>query len=360
MSIDNVAGLPADDEEDMAALLSQQMDLDEGIAPQSYDDPDDNTVAETAEEAATRARDENGRFAKAAEAHKEAEAATEAKAPADAVAQPDADQHAAPIVRPPPGWSPASKVAFDALPDSVKADIAKREQEVNQGFAKLSEYKPLEPFADLARQNGTTLAAAVQNYRNLEVQLQQDFQGGVDLICGRFGVHPVALANSILARHGSAPNQQGETGAVPAYQTANGPDLTPIKQELETLKNYIATQQSQTVQSTIAEFAADPAHTFFDNVRPQMAALMQSGQAKDLKEAYDAACWMNPEIRTLLIKQQSMNGSVGVAGKAAAATQARSAAKSITGSPTPGAAGSRAPSRSLEDEIRANWDANSV
>ena len=65
----------------------------------------------------------------------------------------------------------ASKAAFANLPPEVQADVVKREGEVNQGLAKLAEYKGLEPLAELSRQNGTTLVNAVNQYRQLEKHL---------------------------------------------------------------------------------------------------------------------------------------------------------------------------------------------
>jgi len=91
-----------------------------------------------------------------------------------------------------------------------------------------------------------------------------------------------------------------------------------------------------------------------------MASLLESGFATDLKQAYDAACWANPEIRDLLIKQQSAgNGAAAqVASKAAAATQARRAAKATTGAPSPGfkEQAKEGTARSIRDNIRAAID----
>src|SRR5690606_34903978 len=41
-------------------------------------------------------------------------------------------------------------------------------------------------------------------------------------------------------------------------------------------------------------------HLYFDNVRPLMATLMQSGQATTLEDAYEIAIHAHPEVRKLL------------------------------------------------------------
>ena len=309
-------------------------------------------VVEAQEEPTERPRDATGKFLP--------KAASEAPQAKDepAEAKPTEDAKPATDIRPPPGWSPQSKVAFAALPDGVKADIAKRETEVNQGFAKLADYKGLEPFTELAKRNGTTITEAVRNYNRFENSLSQDLPGGIGMICERYGQHPLAVANEIIRRYGGTQTQIGGAGSQQPAQ--NGIDLSPIQRELAELKTYVQSQQQSQLDQTIEQFKADPAHTFFDNVRPQMASLLESGFATDLKQAYDAACWANPEIRDLLIKQQSAGNGVAaqVASKAAAATQARRAAKATTGAPSPGfkEQAKEGTARSIRDNIRAAID----
>jgi hypothetical protein len=239
-----------------------------------------------------------------------------------------------PSPRPPPGWSPTAKVAFDSLPAEVKAAVAQREEEVNRGFAKLAEFKPIERYAQMARESGTTLDKALENYVGIENRLRQDFPGGISDLCQRQGVHPVALAQAILARHGVAPSNgaQGEPPA--ANQTAPSVDLSPIHNELNALKSYIEQQQSQGVQTEIQRFASDPKHAFFENVKTVMGRLINSGQAEGLEDAYDQACWANKEIRELLIKQQA---PAPIAQNAAdAVSKAKAAAKATGGAPAAG------------------------
>jgi hypothetical protein len=110
-----------------------------------------STALEVENDAPSRTRDEQGRFSKDEQGEQAVVAAeTPVQSPAPTTDEPAGQETTeAPVqpqaVRPPPGWSPASKAAFDALPEAVKADVAKREEEVNKGFAKLGDYKGLEP-----------------------------------------------------------------------------------------------------------------------------------------------------------------------------------------------------------------------
>lgn len=355
--LDNV--IPAgDDEDDLLSDLRAAFKGEEAEAPVA-DEPVAEAEAEEAPSDSDRVRDEKGRFApKAIKADEPvAEAAPVEEQPAPEAAAPETGTQENAPLRPPPGWSPAAKVAFNELPAEVKQAVANREVEVNNGLAKLASYRPVDPFLDMCRQNGADPAHVLSQYTGIEAELKRDFLSGIGVLCQNARIDPVSLAQAILARSGAAP-QQADTGHQQGAQTPSA-DLQPVMQELHQLKSYIATQQQAQVQSEIQAFEADPANVFFANVRPQMAQLMQTGAARTLKEAYETACWTDPAIRTLLIKQQS-GAPAKVAQQAAAATQARAAAKSVTGSPSPGASAQKAALPDIEDEIRAAYRAAKV
>lgn len=304
---------------------------------------------ETEAERNERLRDEKGKFATEKNAVKPEPKEPEiAKADGDAP-KPEADEK--PALRPPPGWSPTAKVAFDKLPPEVQQAVAKREEEVNNGFAKLQEYKPIDRYMEMAKQSGTTLDKALENYVNIEQELSRDMVSGIARICQNKGIHPVALANEILARNGVAPSE-GQAGTTPAHQTAPSVDLSPVMQKISALESYFQQQQEAGVQTEIQRFASDPKHTFFENVKADMGRLISLGEADDLEDAYDKACWANKEIRALLIKQQSppaqsVNAAEAVQ-KAKAAAKATGGAPSAGFKPNAGTEGG-----SIRDNIRA-------
>ena len=261
------------------------------------------------------------------------------------------------VPRPPPGWSVKAKSQFDSLPDDVKTAIATRETEIDKGFAKLRDYNGLDPWVELAKRNGTTLVEAVKNYNHFENALASDFLAGITLVCQRFNVNPLSLANSIIAKAGGVPTQIGASGNPPQNQNP-GVDLTPIRQELNQLRSHLAGQQQREIQTQIDAFASDPRNKYYENVRPQMAQLIEAGIATDLKTAYEAASWMNPDVRQAIMNDQSQAGQAQIkrAQKAAAAVNARAASKAVTGAPATGSnepADRRASTRSLREEIVA-------
>lgn len=331
---DSVAESPVQSVEDIAAAA-----LAAQLAPET-NEPSEAPAPE-AEPAKERSRAPDGKFAKTDAPAIDKPVADKTPAENEQVAATKTDGEAeTSAVRPPPGWSPKSKVDFDALPDHVKADIAKREQEVNQGFAKLAEYKPIERFAEQAKRSGTTLEQALHNYTSMEGALRSDRVAGLVALANNIGVHPVQWAREVLSRYGDAPTQGAAGNGPTANQTAAG-DLSPVMAKISQLETYIGQQEQQRqslerqrIESEIQAFSSNPEHRFFDNVRPQMAQLMSAGVAKDLKDAYERACWADPEIRPLLIKQQPGNAP-GI-DRAAIATQAKAAAKATIGAPSAG------------------------
>lgn len=305
-------------------------------------------------------RDESGRFAAKAEPAKPAETgkAPEAAKPTEETAKaPDAA--AAEAVRPPPGWSPAAKVAFEKADPAIREAVAKREIEVNQGLAKLAEFKGLDEFVELAKQNGTTVGQAFQNYRAVETLLGKDFVGGITAVCKQFGVDPQALASVIQKRGGGA----GAGEAKPADRTAAqpiqiDPEALVARARAEAIKEFEQRQSSASTQAAIEQFRSDPKHRFYDNVRPQMAALLQSGASATLDDAYERACWADPQVRSILISEDA--AAKKSPAPADVANQARAAAKATNGAPGSGLKpGSVAadPNRSLRDTIVAARDA---
>lgn len=340
---------------------------------------------ETAEAKADRERDEKGRFAPKAEKEEvEVKAAPEVKPEIKPQAEtapqeikPQAE--AAPVAGlPPPGWSVKSKSEWDKLPESVRADIVKREQDVADGFKQYHGMKEIIPYAEMAQRSGTSLKAALDNYTGLENLLRQDVVKGVAQIAANMGAHPVDVANRILQAYGANQTAQPgdqQPGAMSGAQTFD-PNilqqyLNPLTQELSTLKHQLSQQQQaeQTrqlgvVNTTLERFKADPAHRYFENVEPLMSQLISSGVVQrtgdhmaDLKTAYEAACYQNPEVRDLLINDRIAKDEAGrKAREKDAAEKARQASRSITGSPSASVREDSGKRGSSHDDARAAFN----
>lgn len=89
-------------------------------------------------------------------------------------------------------------------------------------------------------------------------------------------------------------------------------------------------KEDDIIQSEINAFSSDPANKHFSAVRGLMQTLLASGQALDLRDAYDQACYANPQIRATLLNEQSVQTNEA---KRKELEKKKQAAVSLSGSP---------------------------
>ena len=299
-----------------------------------------------------RTRDDKGRFADdkaepAAKAKPDAAPKATDDAPAadkatKAPVEPAATVPATQGVKPPPGWSNEAKAAFDAIPDHVKVAIAKREQEIDNGFRVLQDYKGLERFSPTVKQAGTTFADAFERYMAAENYLRTNPIEGLRWLAQSYGVRPEQLIGQ--AQPAQAPQ---------AIRQA------PVQRPIDLESTVDTILRKRETESQVSSFLADPSNTHADAVIDEMVALISAGRATTLKDAYDMAIWARPDIRETLINQR-IAPPAQTPNKAAAADQARRASKSISGSSGPGPSrdATSAPPSSIRDSLRAAMSAS--
>jgi hypothetical protein len=299
----------------------------------------------------SRPRDEHGRFAKA-------ESTAEAPQQAE---QPPAPPPAAPEVKAPSSWKPEAQQAYvkaakgePLTPEEIKlltAEAERRESDYHKGI------EGLKPNAQLGRQFQEVLQPYMQTIQQL----------GVDA--------PTAVAKLFQTEHilrygDPATKAQMFANLAQQYgvdlgQLANAPQVDPqvqyLQQQLAQTQGQVHqffTQQQQQqhaqVMSEIEKFASDPANAHFEAVRDEMAVLLQTGKAQDLKSAYDMAVWMRPDTRQSLIEQQRAEAQ-RQAQEQAQAARAKAASVGVKGS-SPVAAVAAPAGDSVRDAILAAFD----
>ncbi|MBY4589475.1 hypothetical protein [Rhizobium redzepovicii] len=321
----------------------------------------DSTETGTTSAGSDRQRDEHGRFApkdgdkgaptaatqavaaapKPGDAPAAANAASAAQQPTPAAVQPAEQQPSAHRV--PPGWSPEAKAQFATLPPEVQAAVAKREQEVDNGFRVLQDYKGLEEFTPIVRQAGTTHADVMRKAIDWETALQRDPVNTVIHVANMAGVNLRALVAG----------QQDQVLQRRPQQAQQQPMPQPVNVEA-TVEQVLRKRDTET---QVNAFISDPANVHAEAVLDDMIALISAGRASSLKDAYDAACWMRPDIRQQLISQAApavIPVHDQTSQRAAAADQARRASRSISGSSAPGPSQGAASGQptSIRDSLR--------
>lgn len=308
----------------------------------------------------TPARNELGQFVKTADAKGEPKTPGAEPRAADPKAPKTGAEPAQPaVISAPAAWSPAAKAAYAQLPEVVRNEIAKREQDWDKGLAQRSQdaerlnrlHQVLAPYAERLQLAGLTESQAVQQLFAASDYLRRDPVNALIYLAQTHGVDPRAFAQVLMGGQGQQPQ------VAPEVRQLYG-EFQALKQGLDSERSQARNAQYQQMLSQVESFAKDPQHAYFENVREPMAQLVESGRAKDLQDAYEQATWAHPEIRPLLIQQQLEVQQKAAADAARAkSAQARHASGSITGSPSPGVMpGANGSKLSLRDELRKNFE----
>jgi hypothetical protein len=113
-----------------------------------------------------------------------------------------------------------------------------------------------------------------------------------------------------------------------------------------------AQQHDDTTYEELAAFGAS--HEFFDDVRNDMADLLETGKAADLESAYTKACRLNDNVYERLQERTRQEASrTTIQQKKQAAEKAKSAAVSVKGSP---AGQTEEPPKELRAALEAAFD----
>lgn len=226
----------------------------------------------------------------------------------------------------PSSWRKEEADKFGELPDWAQDYISLREDQMHRG---LDMYKTdaqkgreleraFKPFDDYLSQVGYSREQAVSSLLNAEMQLRTGTP------------EQKAYALQKLA------NDYGVDLEATSQMAPIDPRYSNLENQMQQLlMNQAQQQHTEQYDNTYEELAAFGAeHQFFDEVRDDMADLIESGKAHTLDEAYDKACRMNDDVFGRMqesAKQQDRQQSIREQAKAA--SRAKKSATSIKGGP---------------------------
>ena len=333
---------------DSAAESPAQDEVSTQVSPPSPEKSHDERPAqealfeETAQE--VKPRDERGKFKTKA---KDAEGIqpgpkSEPPKPAEEIEAPQA----APSVKAPASWRPEIREHWSGLPDSVKAEVVRREQEVQKTLQETSEarkfsdavMRTVAPYEAFIRAENSNPLQAIDNLMATAARLrtgsapeiaqlitQLVTQHGV----GRFGENFVNILDQTLA--GQTPQNTGDM----AVQSAVQRELAPMKQMMSQWQQAMQTQQMQAQQSATSEVNNFLSQAEFgEDLREDMADILEVAQRRGhnmtIQEAYARAASIHPEISKVLLQRQRNQTAAQQNG---VAQKAKVAASSVSGGP---------------------------
>jgi hypothetical protein len=335
------------------------------------------SASDTPSESDSRARDDSGRFARKTETAaapeadarstsaevEQAAAPSEVSPPDDKPVEPAQQQTAA--IDAPTSWNAAARDLFTKADPALREYIAKRDAEQQAGVAKLKQtyeskaafaermWGEIAPYEQLLRQEGTTPDRAVASLMRTAATLRT----------GSSEQKATALAQ-VARQYGIDIGHVAHIAQTP--QAGPDPAVYSIQQELAQVKATLAQRQQMEAQaqqqSLISEVEAfKPFAPHFDAVREDMAAILASGRATTLQEAYDRAVWMNPETRAKVqAETQAKADQERKAAQTAQVAKAKNAAVSVTGAPGNAGSSKPAPAPSLRAELERQMAAGRV
>ena len=298
--------------------------------------------------------------AEAGEADEPAEASGEA-APAAADDEPDA-----PAPSPLEHWPAEWRGRFEGLPEGAKPYVLDLHKSLEQAHSRRSEALALRekrenglaeidaviaPHREQLRLKGMSEAQAVERLLAAQAILERDPATGIAWLARSYGIAPPSPAalppgDSGASRLGAI--EAGQAALMEAFrQQAAGPRDAASLQAME------AKLAARVAGANGAGKARFP---HFEAVRPQVAALMQSGAAESLESAYEQALWANPTLRAeALAARDATEAEKREAARKAEVAKARRAGRTVQGGSEPARPGLPA-ARSHREELERVWD----
>ena len=295
-----------------------------------------------------------------------------------AATQPAADPGAVqePHAKAPVSWKPEEREHWNAIPAAAREAVQRREMEVTRALQESSESRrgidairqTLAPYMpNIQAANGGDAIGAIKTFFDYDNRLRHGSQiekaRAVTALIKGYGVDITALDTELAgAQHSPQSAQQDAVAQALQRELAPMRDYIAQMQQREAERAQHAEQNiAQTVEQSIGQFAAAPENKHFQAVRNDMADLLDlakmQGRDMTLKQAYETACWQNPQVRSMLLTEQAAQTG---AGRTATAQRARSAAVGVTGAPRVGGLPSAAQANGRDDrtaDVRAAWDA---
>lgn len=249
---------------------------------------------------------------------------------------PTPTEPADPVAKAPGTWTPGAREKWVTLPAEVKAEVWKREKEASRALTISADSRrfaqefsqTMQPYLGfIAAEKSTPLQAVnymMQTGAMLRVGTPQQKVQVVAEVIKNYGIDLAAL-DQVLA------GQQPQFNPQQTIQSEIQRALAPVLQQVQQSQQSRQQELDQAVSNEIDQFAADPKHEFYADVKEVMADIIElsdkRGQQMGLTEAYERAILIHEPVRRVIEARKQAE----VARSATqVARRARGAAVSVT------------------------------
>lgn len=251
----------------------------------------------------------------------------------------------------PKTWRKEAAELWGTLPEAARAEILKREDDMFRG---LEAYKAdaaigrsmksvLDPYAPIMQQYGIDpaqqVASLMQAHHTLALGSPEQKAQLFRQLAADYGVNLGELASS------------AEVFVDPAVQALQS-QVNSLQSTLTARERAEQQTRMASITSEIEAFASDPKNAHFDTVANDIAAMLKSGAAKTLQDAYEKAVWANPVTRQQEIARQQREAVEKTQREATERAKAAKRASSAVVHAKPRSVSGTAPAGSMDDTLR--------
>jgi hypothetical protein len=318
---------------------------------------EDLNADEAAEEAEAKATSKAQAATAAAENEDDADGSGDTGSSADALGA-GADEKTVGLDKAPASWSPAAREAWDKVPESARAQIAKREVEINKALNEGAANRKMgEKFQGIADRYAQVIAAEgapdaltgveelVKTVATLRMGSAEQKAQKVAGFIKHYGID-VGILDDMLTGNSAQ-------GGRPQQPPPLDPRVESLLSNYEQEKRAKQFQENQNAINEVMSFKQE--HEFYADVQNDMADMVELAEKRGIKmplqEAYDKACALNPEIAAILEKRKA-DAALFDSGKTLQAK--RDAASSLNGKQ---GGGQIAGELTMRQQIEAGFDA---
>jgi Predicted membrane protein len=260
--------------------------------------------------------------------------------------------------KPPAAWTQPMKDKWNTIPEDIRVEITRREEATASGVQKLMQhYEPMEQIFNVIaphEQYFQQIRENPQEYLSDMITMEQILRTGnpaqkVEMLLAMGDVYGVPIRSALDSAMDGKLNEMMQQ----AHQHHKTPPQVPmeIQRELQEQRAWRSQVEDMAAESELSTFAQQQGHEYLEYVREDMADIIERGIADSYQDAYDLACWRNPQIRQAIIGQQNGQlNSVQQRQQAAAAIVAPGQAPLVEGGDE------NKPDDDIHETVRKAWN----
>ena len=244
----------------------------------------------------------------------------------------------------PASWKPDVREHWAKLPKEVQTEVLRREREIDKGLFQASGHRKvaeeylnvINPYRNLIQAQNSTPAQAITNLMQTAAQLTMGTPN-----------QKAQVISDIIKNYSIDVEILDQVLSGMELPDTDNPILDQIDQRLKPVTDFMSEFQgaqrredssiTQQADSDLVSFQENVKNEFFEDVREEMADIMELGARHSrvitLEQAYNQACNNNPEIKKILDHREA---ALRAKPSADELEKKKQAASSIEGGPPTG------------------------